>query len=91
MRNSNNDLLLIIWNLLEGHKNTKVFIAHGGMLGTQEAAYHGVPILGLPFGNDQRGNLAMAKRAGWAHKLEWDMISDDTLYDALTYLIHDPK
>ena len=61
------------------------------MLGTQEAAYHGVPILGLPFGNDQRGNIAMAKRSGWAYKLEWDMITDQNLNDALTYLIHDSK
>lgn len=74
-----------------GHPNAKVFISHGGMLGTQEAAYHGVPILGLPFGNDQRGNIATAKRSGWGYKLDWNDVNDQSLHDALTYLIHDSK
>lgn len=61
------------------------------MLGTQEAAYHGVPILGLPFGNDQRGTIAKAVHSGWGFKLNWNDINDQSLYDALTYLIHDAK
>jgi glucuronosyltransferase len=38
-----------------GHKNARVFISHGGLIGIQETVYHGVPLLGLPFGNDQLG------------------------------------
>ena len=61
------------------------------MLGTQEAAYHGVLILGLPFGNDQRGNIAKARRGGWGLKLDWDKIDEKSLNDALTYLIYDSR
>ncbi|XP_059353288.1 UDP-glycosyltransferase UGT5-like [Daphnia carinata] len=74
-----------------GHPNARLFITHGGLLGTQEAAYHGVPMLGLPFGNDQRGNVAKVKREGWGWQLDWDKINDSVLEETLNYLIHDPS
>ena len=61
------------------------------MLGTQEAAYHGVPLLGLPFGNDQRANVYKVERGGWGLQLDWDKIEDRILTEALTHLIHEPK
>jgi glucuronosyltransferase len=39
---------------ITGHEKARLFISHGGLLGTQETIYHGVPILGLPLGRDQR-------------------------------------
>lgn len=42
---------------LLGHPQTKVFIAHGGTNGMQEAIYHGVPVLGIPLFFDQYDNL----------------------------------
>ncbi|KAJ3593694.1 hypothetical protein NHX12_006028 [Muraenolepis orangiensis] len=42
----------IIWRHT-GHAKTKVFVAHGGTNGVQEAIYHGVPILELPLVFDQ--------------------------------------
>ena len=61
------------------------------MLGMQETVYHGVPVLGLPFGNDQRGNVAKAVKGGWGLKLDWDKIDDKSLNNALTHLIHDAQ
>jgi glucuronosyltransferase len=59
-------------------------------LGTQESIYHCVPLLGLPFGNDQRANVAKAARDGWGLKLDWDKINDQDLNDAVTHLINNP-
>ena len=61
------------------------------MLGMQETVYHGVPVLGLPFGNDQRGNVAKAVKGGWGLKLDWDKIDDKSLNNAFTHLIHDAQ
>lgn len=61
------------------------------MLGTQESIYHGVPLLGLPFGNDQRANVAKAVKDGWALKLDWDKLNDQTLGDAINHLLRDSK
>ncbi|KAJ8951903.1 hypothetical protein NQ318_019882 [Aromia moschata] len=43
-------------NDILGHRNTKLFISHCGALGTYEAVYHGVPMVGMPFFADQKNN-----------------------------------
>ncbi|XP_056880642.1 UDP-glucuronosyltransferase 2A2-like [Takifugu flavidus] len=55
-----NNTLLVDWmpqNDLLGHPKTKLFVAHGGTNGVQEALYHGVPIIGLPLIFDQPDNV----------------------------------
>ncbi len=47
-----NNTLIMNWipqNDLLGHPKIKAFVAHGGTNGVQEAIYHGVPIMGVPF------------------------------------------
>ena len=76
---------------LLAHPNARLFISHGGLLGLQEAIYHAVPLLGLPFGNDQHNNMARAKKEGYALKLDWGRLNEENLFQAITTLINDPR
>ena len=66
-----------------------MFITHGGLLGFQEAIYHAVPMLMLPFGNDQVSNAAKARREGFGLKLDWKDIDEPKISRALNLLIND--
>lgn len=72
-----------------GHPNIKLFMTHGGLLSTQEAVYHGVPLLGLPLFADQDLNMAQAERAGFAKTLEIDELNEDTLYETIHQILTD--
>merc|ERR1712136_493536 len=76
---------------LLGHKNCRLFLTHGGLNSLMESVYHGVPILGLPFGHDQNMNLARAKKDGYGLMLRWKDVSHDTLSNSLTELLNNPK
>ncbi|XP_022597517.1 UDP-glucuronosyltransferase 2C1-like [Seriola dumerili] len=67
-----NNTLLVDWmpqNDLLGHPKIKLFVAHGGTNGIQEAIYHGVPVVGLPVFFDQYDNLLRLKERGGAKLL----------------------
>lgn len=57
----------------------------------QEAIYHGVPILGLPFGQDQFANLNRAVDDGYGLKLEWKDLNKETFGKAIDELLQNPK
>lgn len=61
------------------------------MLGTQEAIYHGVPLLSLPFGNDQKANIVKPQRDGYAVQLDWGELSESKLLNAINYLVYNEK
>ncbi|XP_044248981.1 UDP-glycosyltransferase UGT5-like [Drosophila takahashii] len=73
------------------HPNVKVFIAHGGLFGTQEAVYHGIPILGMPVYCDQHLNINLGERAGYALGLDYRKLTADELRKSLLELIENPK
>ena len=52
-------------------------MTHGGLLSTQEAVYHGVPVIGLPFVTDQQNNMAKSVRDGYAVQLDWSDIDEE--------------
>lgn len=66
-------------------------MTHGGLNSLQEAIFHGVPVLGLPLGSDQNLNIGRAIQDGYALKLEWTDITEETLSLALDNLLNDPK
>ncbi|XP_056262907.1 UDP glucuronosyltransferase 5 family, polypeptide D1 [Pseudoliparis swirei] len=62
-----NNTLIVDWmpqKDLLGHPQTKLFVAHGGTNGVQEAIYHGVPVLGIPLFFDQYDNLLRLQERG---------------------------
>jgi len=76
---------------LLAHPNLRLFISHGGLLGTQEAIYHSVPLLGLPVVNDQLRNMVKLVKEGVAFSLLWEEINTDNLNAALNSLLRDSR
>ena len=71
-------------NDLLGHKNTKLFITHGGSNGLQEAIYHGIPVIVIPVMFDQRYNAKLAINRGYGLTLDKSTMTEITVRDAIT-------
>nr|WHM27964.1 UDP-glycosyltransferase family 467 member A3 [Frankliniella occidentalis] len=78
-------------NDILGHPNIRCFISHNGALGTQEASYHGVPILGVPFMDDQPRYAEKVERIGIGRKVIYRTITEESFYEALTDVINNPR
>ena len=89
-----NNTLLLDWmpqNDLLGHEKTKLFVAHGGTNGVQEAIYHGVPILGLPLIFDQHDNLFKIKFRGGSKILNIFTIDRESFRQGIEELLNEPS
>ncbi|KAG7167722.1 UDP-glucosyltransferase 2-like [Homarus americanus] len=73
-----------------GHRRTRVFISHCGTFGTQEALYHGVPVLALPIAHDQPRNAQRFAKKGYAYLLNWKDLSVNAILNGVKTLIKDP-
>ncbi|XP_069675718.1 UDP-glucosyltransferase 2-like [Periplaneta americana] len=73
------------------HPNVRVFITHGGLLGTQEAIYAGVPMVGIPVILDQPLNIMNCVSKGVAVQLDYDSITTENVLKALNKVLHDPS
>ncbi len=76
--------------MVTGHPNCKGFLTHGGLLSIQEAVYHGVPVIGIPFVTDQENNMVKAVTDGYAIKLSWENINENVLHQAILAILHEP-
>ncbi|XP_066998491.2 UDP-glycosyltransferase UGT5 [Anabrus simplex] len=75
-----------------GHRNTEVFITHGGMMGIQEAIHHGVPLLIIPFFGDQHHNAQYYKSRGMAELIDPRLpITKDIVLNALKKILTQPS
>lgn len=73
------------------HPNVKVFITHGGLLGSTEAIYHGKPVIGIPIFGDQELNMARAERAGYGLTVNYRNLTQEALTWALSEVLNNPK
>lgn len=88
-----NNTLLVDWlpqNDLLGHPKTKLFVAHGGTNGMQEAIYHGVPLVGLPLMFDQQDNFFRMKVKGVAKVLDIATVNKDNFLEAMKEVLYEP-
>ncbi|KAM3625301.1 uncharacterized protein V6R79_009828 [Siganus canaliculatus] len=90
-----NNTLIVDWipqNDLLGHPKIRLFVAHGGTNGVQEAIYHGVPVVGLPVFFDQYDNLLRLKERGGAKLLSLaTMDKDDNFLKAIEEVLNEPS
>ncbi|KAF2882089.1 hypothetical protein ILUMI_24092 [Ignelater luminosus] len=73
------------------HPNVKLFVSHGGLMGTQEAIYCGIPRLGIPLFADQLLNLKASEAMGLAISVDYNEITKENVLNAAKTLLEDPK
>lgn len=69
------------------HPNIRLFISHCGFGGVTESLFHGVPILAIPFFNDQHVNAKKIVEEGWAVLLSYNTITNETLGAAIDEML----
>lgn len=79
-------------NDMMAHPNIKLFITHGGALSTQEAMYHGLPVVGVPCFADQMMNIEKMTQKELTVKVGLHELGDaDKLYNAVKEVLSNPK
>ncbi|KAJ6641713.1 UDP-glucosyltransferase 2 [Pseudolycoriella hygida] len=78
-------------NDILAHRNTKVFVSHMGIGGYNEAMYHSVPVLAIPFGGDQFANAKKAANDEWAEIIEYPELTQDIFERKLFSLLQQTK
>lgn len=69
----------------------RVFLSHGGLLGTIEAVHLGVPMIGIPMFGDQSTNMKMVEAAGMAVILQYKDITKDNVLKVLRTVLDNPR
>ncbi|CAH1173993.1 unnamed protein product [Phaedon cochleariae] len=73
------------------HPNLKLFITHGGGLSTIEAAFFGIPMVGIPFFVDQHANMELVETRGIGVKLEYSDLTSESLLKAVNIVLGDRR
>lgn len=70
------------YNDVLGHPNARVFVSHCGLHSVYEAAYHGVPVVGVPFMFEQvrhlNSNLSLNRICGGSARLAVNLCSSSS-------------
>lgn len=67
----------------------KLFITHGGLLGTIESLYRGVPVLGIPVFFDQLMNMRNAERLGVGISVPYKEFTEEKFFNAINRMLRD--
>ncbi|XP_034231003.1 2-hydroxyacylsphingosine 1-beta-galactosyltransferase-like [Thrips palmi] len=78
-------------NDILGHPNIRCFVSHNGGLSTQEASYHGVPIVGVPFFVDQIGYSHKIEKIGIGRRVHYQSITEDSFFETVFDVANNPK
>jgi glucuronosyltransferase len=73
------------------HPNIKVFITHGGLMGTTEAVYSAVPMVAIPLFGDQFHNVKNYEDKGIAVRLDYAAITKEKVLKALKEVLENPR
>ncbi|XP_039956993.1 UDP-glucosyltransferase 2-like [Bactrocera tryoni] len=65
------------------HPNVKAFLSHGGLMGTSEAAYCGVPVVVTPMFADQFLNSAALQYRGMGVEMKYHDITENTVLSSI--------
>lgn len=87
---------LLIWKWFPqhdilAHPNIRLFVTHGGLFSLQESLFNGIPVLIIPFFNDQFKNAERACKERYGLKLFLHEISDESLNKTIHELIDNKK
>jgi glucuronosyltransferase len=68
-----------------------VFVTHGGLLGTIEAVYAGVPMVGIPMFGDQPMNIRAIVDGKIGVSVDYKDISKGNILKAIRTVLDEPR
>jgi glucuronosyltransferase len=68
-----------------------VFVSHGGLLGTIEAVYAGVPIVGIPMFGDQPMNIKAIVDGKMGVSVNYKDINKENILKAIRAVLDQPR
>ncbi|KAL9957663.1 hypothetical protein ACROYT_G034586 [Oculina patagonica] len=78
-------------NDLLAHKDIKAFVSHVGHNSLYESAYHGVPVVAVPFFGDQHSNAAKAEHVGLGLAVDHKTSDAQQLFETIERVISEPR
>lgn len=85
---------LCYWNVVNfftAHQNVKVFVTQCGIQSMQEAVYHAVPIVAIPFLQEQKLNSHKIVNEGAGVSLDISEITEEILIGAISTVIQEKR
>jgi glucuronosyltransferase len=87
----NTTIIFCVYYNFEAHPKIRAFISHGGLLGTQEAVYHGVPMIVIPIFAEQDFNAMRTVERGTGISLELSELTEQKLESGIREVLNNKK